>query len=144
MLFKGTLGWTADRETMRRRGTRWSISFIPWKTQISIIHVYIALERILKNLSSVFHSTLLRDSVTRFFALGFFMNQFPPSPEYVIFKNSRRYSQVKVDHCYLRHGANDTGAKDTGGKIAAGFNDTGSKFPIGINGTGGKFCHQFC
>jgi hypothetical protein len=41
----------------------------------------------------------LRDSVTRFFASGFFMNQFPPSPVRavsIIFENSQRYSQLKV------------------------------------------------
>ena len=37
------------------------------------------------------------------------MNQFPPSPKYPIrivsnfFKNSRRYSQLKVNHWYQRH-----------------------------------------
>ncbi len=73
----------------------------------------------------------LRESVTRFFASGFFMNQFPPASEYYIktvsnfFENSMRYSHVKVDHRYQQH-------------------NTRGKFATGINDTGGKFCHLFC
>ncbi len=53
----------------------------------------------------------LKDSVTRFFASGFFSSiSFPPAPGYPIrtvsnfFENSRRYSQLKVDHrcCWHR------------------------------------------
>ncbi len=50
------------------------------------------------------------DSVTRFFASGFFSwINFPPAPEYPnrtvsnFFENSLRYSQVKVYHRYQRH-----------------------------------------
>ncbi len=52
----------------------------------------------------------LKRKLTRFFAsCFFFMNQFPPAPEYPprtisnFFENSRRYSQVKVHHRYQRH-----------------------------------------
>jgi len=59
---------------------------------------------------------------------------FPQALEYTIravsnfFENSRRYSQLKVDHRYQRH----RGVNDAGGKIAAGINDTGGKFASGI------------
>jgi hypothetical protein len=74
-----------------------------------------------------------------FLLLVFFMNRFPQAPEYTIravsnfFENSRRYSQLKVDHRYQRHRC----------KFASGVNDTGGKITAGINDTGGKFCHQF-
>ncbi len=52
-----------------------------------------------------FWSNLLKGTVSRdFLLLVFFINQFPPAPEYPIwavsnfFENSRRYSQIKVDH----------------------------------------------
>ncbi len=52
----------------------------------------------------------LKGTVSRdFLLLVFFMNQFPPAPEYSIqtvlnfFENSRRYSLVKVHHRYQRH-----------------------------------------
>ncbi len=52
----------------------------------------------------------LKGTVSRdFLLLVFFMNQFPQAPEYTIravsnfFENSRRYSQLKVDHRYQRH-----------------------------------------
>ena len=52
-----------------------------------------------------FKGTVSRD----FSLLVFFINQFPPAPEYPIwtvsnfFESSRRYSQVKVHHRYQRH-----------------------------------------
>ncbi len=52
-----------------------------------------------------FKGTVTRD----FLLLVFFMNQFPPAPEYPIrtilnfFENSWRNSQVKVCHRYKRH-----------------------------------------
>jgi hypothetical protein len=56
------------------------------------------------------HSTLNGTVFFRvFLLLVFFMNQFPPSPEYHIrtvsnfSENLRRYSQVKVHHRYQRH-----------------------------------------
>ncbi len=52
----------------------------------------------------------LKGTVSRvFLLLVFFMNQFPPAPEYPIrivsdfFENLRRYSQVKVHHGYQWH-----------------------------------------
>ncbi len=71
----------------------------------------------------------------------FFMNQFPPAPEYPIrtvlnfFENSQRYSQVKVCHRYQRHRwqichrCQQHCVNDTGGKFATGINDTGGKLP---------------
>ncbi len=55
--------------------------------------------------ASPFKGTVSRD----FLLLVFFMNQFPPVPEYLIrtvsdfFENSQRYSQVKVHHRYQLH-----------------------------------------
>ncbi len=51
----------------------------------------------------------LKGQCHEIFDSGFFMNQFPPSPEYPIrtvsnfFEKSRRYSQVQVHHRYQRH-----------------------------------------
>ncbi len=52
----------------------------------------------------------VKGTVSRdFLLLVFFVNQFPQAPEYTIgavsnfFENSRRYSQLKVDHWYQRH-----------------------------------------
>jgi hypothetical protein len=52
----------------------------------------------------------LRDSVTRFFAAGFFHESVYPQPQSIpkgpfriFFENLRRYSQVKVHHRYQRH-----------------------------------------
>jgi hypothetical protein len=52
----------------------------------------------------------IKGTVSRdFLLLVFFMNQFPPAPDYHIrtvsnfFENSRRYSQVKVHQRYQRH-----------------------------------------
>ncbi len=51
----------------------------------------------------------LKGQCHEIFCFWFFMNQFPPAPEYPIrivsnFKeNSRRYSQVKVYHQYQQH-----------------------------------------
>jgi hypothetical protein len=56
-----------------------------------------------------FHTAccIVQGTVSRdFLLLVFFINQFPPSPEYPIsnfFENSLRYSQVKVHHRYQRH-----------------------------------------
>ncbi len=87
---------------------------------------------------------LERDSVTRFFASGFFHEYSFQTPENKIrvvsnfSKNSaRRYSQVKVHHWYQWHRWEicrrcqwqqwlfATGINDTGGKFAPGASDTG-------------------
>ncbi len=64
-------------------------------------------EKLQKNYINFCYS--LKDSVTRFFASGFIMNQFSPSPRVSLwtvsnfFENSQRYSQVKLHHRYQRH-----------------------------------------
>jgi len=92
-----------------------------------------------------------RDSVTRFFASGFFYESVSPQPQSIplgpfqIFSKIR--GEIRTSRCTT--GINDTGGKfatgvhDTGGKIAADINDNGGKFATGINDTGGKFCQQF-
>ncbi len=76
--------------------------------------------------------------------LVFFMNQFPPSPEYPIrnvsnfFENSRSIRKSRYTTSI-----NNTVGKFATGKIAPGKNDTGGKFAPGINDSAGKFCHQF-
>ncbi len=90
---------------------------------------------------------LIRDSVTRIFATGFFMNQVPPGPLEPFRFFSKIHGDIRKSRCST--GINDTGGKfatgvnDTGGKIVACSNDTGGKFATSINSTGGKFCHQF-
>jgi hypothetical protein len=78
----------------------------------------IPLYRILFVFSSWFWKDLRysRDSVTRFFASGFFHESVSPQAKstYQIrtvsnfFENSRRYSQVKVHHRYQRYQAAET------------------------------------
>ncbi len=75
---------------------------------------------------------------------------FPQAPENNFriisnfFKNSRRYSQVKVHHRCQRHRWQICRrCQWHRWQIAAGINDTGGKFATGISDTGGKFCHQF-
>ncbi len=92
-----------------------------------------------------------RDSVTRFFASGFFHESVSPKPLSIALGPFRFFSKIRGDirSSRLTTGISDTGGKfapgvnDTGGKIAAGINDTGGKFATGINDTGGKFYHQF-
>ena len=64
-----------------------------------LLHITIVLF-IRRFLGRIFKGTVSRD----FSLLVFFINQFPPAPEYPIrtvskfFENSRRYSQLKVDY----------------------------------------------
>ncbi len=61
------------------------------------------------------------------------------------FKNSQRYSQVKVHHrCQQHRWQICHRCQLQRWQIAAGINNTGSKFATVINDTSGKFCHQFC
>jgi hypothetical protein len=87
----------------------------------------------------ILHRSSLRDSVTKFVALGFFHESPSPKPliitflgSFQIFSKIRGDSQVKVHHRCQQHRR----------QIAAGINDTGGKFATGINDTGGKFCHR--
>ncbi len=86
-----------------------------------------------------------------FLLLVFFMNQFPPAPEYLIrtdsnfSENLRRYSLVKVHHRYQRHRRQilppvllallipvvnlPQVSNNTGGKFAAGVNETSGNLP---------------
>jgi hypothetical protein len=62
------------------------------------------------SMARIGHELYIKGTVSRdILLLVFFMNQFPPTPEYSIktvknfFKNLRRYLQVKVHHRYQRH-----------------------------------------
>ncbi len=85
---------------------------------------------------------ILKGTVSRdFLLMVFFMNQFPPAPEYSVrtvsnfFENSRRYSQVKVHHWYQWHRRQIFPSvlpqicrcQWSWWQIAIGVNDTGSK-----------------
>jgi hypothetical protein len=92
----------------------------------------------------------LRDSVTRFFASGFFHESPSHKPLIITLGSSFRiFSKIRGD---IRKSRCTTGVNDTGGKFAAGINDTGAnfatsspcvvdtcgKFATGVNDTGGK------
>jgi hypothetical protein len=65
----------------------------------------------------------------------FFMNHIPPSPSFrVCFKNSQRYSQVKLLHRYQHKVANLRGINDTGSKFAT----DAASVVTGVNYTSGK------
>jgi hypothetical protein len=95
------------------------------------------------------------DSVTRIFASGFLMNQFPPAPEYSIrtvsnfFENSLNLpllsttTTATLPRVSMTPAANFStkffaSVVDTSGKFAIGVNDTGGKFAKGVNDAGGK------
>jgi hypothetical protein len=85
----------------------------------------------------------------RFFASGFFMIQFPPSPRVFHldrFKFFRKFAEI-----FASQGAPPVSATplenffpifacvvDTGGKFTTGVNDNGGKFATGFVDTGGK------
>jgi hypothetical protein len=96
------------------------------------------------------------DSVTRFFAYGFFHKSvslqpqsIPLGPLQIFCENLQRYSQVKEHHRYQQHPRTPpvsmtptanfatTSVVDTGGKFASSVNDTGDKFSAGVNNTSG-------
>jgi hypothetical protein len=101
-----------------------------------------------------------RDSVTRFFASGFFHESVSPQPQSIPFRPFRIFSSrcttgINDTGGKFTTGVNDSGGKlsatpvanfstifssvvDTGGKFATGVNDTGSKFATGVNDAGGK------
>jgi hypothetical protein len=101
-----------------------------------------------------------RDSVTRFFASGFFDESVSPQPQSIALGPFRIFSKIRRDNRKSRcttginnisgkfaTGVNDTGGKffhqfvsvlDTGGKFATGVNNTGGKFATGVNDAGGK------
>ncbi len=85
--------------------------------------------------------SLWRDSVTRFFASGFFDESVSPQPQSIALGPFQIFSKICGD---IRKSRCTTGINDTGGKFATGVNDTGGKIAAGINDTGGKFFHQFC
>ena len=63
-----------------------------------------------------------RDSVTRFFASGFFYESVSPQPQSIPLGPFRIFSKSRGDICSSRL---TTGVADTGGKFAAGVVDTG-------------------
>ncbi len=74
-----------------------------------------------------------------FLLLVFFIFSFPPAPEYPLrtvsnfFENSRRYSQVKVNHRWQRHRRQNCRRYQRHRRQICHREDTG-----------GKFCHKFC
>ncbi len=96
-------------------------------------------------LHSQFKETMSQDFLL---LVCFFMNQFPPAPEYPIrtvsdfCKNLRRYSQVKVHHRYQRHrGKFATSIMTPASNFATSYAsvvNTGGKFATGVNNTDGK------
>ncbi len=94
-------------------------------------------------------SSILKGQCHEIFCFRFFSwITFPQVPDNNIriisnfFKNSRRYSQVKVHHRCQRHRWQICHqCQWHRWQITAGIND--GKFATGINDTGGKFCHQF-
>ncbi len=118
---------------------------------------------------------LLKGTVSRDYLLLFFSwISFPPAPEYsiktvaIFFKNSRRYSQVKVHHrcqqyqwqictsfasvvdnrwqichqCQQHQRKICRRCQRRRFRITTGIKDTGGKFAIGVNNTGGKQWEQ--
>ncbi len=89
---------------------------------------------------------VLKGQCHKIFCFWFFSwISFPQAPEYTIravsnfFENSRRYSQLKVDHRYQRHRWQIYHrCQRHRWQIATGINDTGSKFATGVVDTGGK------
>jgi hypothetical protein len=90
-----------------------------------------------------------RDSVTRFFASGFFHESLSPKPLKITLGSFQIFSKIHGD---IRKSRCTTGVNDTGGKLppvsttpAANFAtssacvvDTGGKFATGVNDTDGK------
>ncbi len=70
-----------------------------------------------------------RDSVTRYFASGFFHESVSPQPQSIPLGPFQIFSKIPGD---IRKSRCTTGINVTDGKFATGINDTGS-----------KFCHQF-
>ncbi len=67
------------------------------------------------------------DSVTRFFASGFFLNQFPPNPQYTIRTVSNffeKFAEIFATTTPVTNFATSfASVVDTGGKFAAGVNN---------------------
>jgi hypothetical protein len=76
-----------------------------------------------------------RDSVTRFFASGFFHESVSPQPQSIPLGPLQIFSKNCGD---IRKSRCTTGI-NTGGKFATGVNDTSGKVAAGINDTRGKF-----
>jgi hypothetical protein len=92
-----------------------------------------------------------RDSVTRFFASGFFDESVFPQPQSILLELFQIFSKNRRDFRKSRpppastttNGKFGTGVNDTGGKIAASISHTSGKFATGLNDTDGKYFHQF-
>jgi hypothetical protein len=94
-----------------------------------------------------------RESVTRFFASGFFHESVFPQPQSIPFRPFQIFLKIHGDirESMCTTGINDTSSKfstilasivDTGGKFATGVNDTGGKFAKGVNSADGKRWEQ--
>ncbi len=93
---------------------------------------------VIKEFRRISWDSLFKGTVSRDFCFWFFSwISFPQALEYTIravsnfFENSRRYSQLKVDHRPMTPVANFTtsfsSVVDTGGKFATDVSDTGGK-----------------
>jgi hypothetical protein len=71
---------------------------------------------------------MLKDSVTRFFASGFFHESPSPKPLIITLRSFQIFSKI-------------LGVASQGAPPVANLPPV--KFATGINDTGGKFCHQF-
>jgi hypothetical protein len=67
----------------------------------------------------------LRDSVTKFFASGFFHESVSPQPQSNPFRPFRIFSKIRGD---IRESRCTTGINIAGGIFATGISDTGGKF----------------
>jgi hypothetical protein len=80
------------------------------------------------------------DSVTRFFASGFFHESVSSQPQSISLRPFQIFWKIHGD---IRNSRCTTGINDTGGKFANGVIDTSGKITTGVNegvnATGGKF-----
>jgi len=73
---------------------------------------------------------MLKGTVLRFFASGFFHESVSPQPQRIPLGPFQSFPKICGD---IRKSRCTTGINDTSGKIASGINDTGGKFAIGVN-----------
>jgi hypothetical protein len=79
------------------------------------------------------------DSVTRFFASGFFHESPSPKPLIMTLESFRIISKFRGD---IRKSRCTTGVNDTGGKFATGVNNTGGKLPP-VSRHRRQICHRY-
>jgi hypothetical protein len=85
-------------------------------------------------------STFKMDSVTRFFASGFFHESSSPKPMKIKLGSFQTFSKFLGDICKSR---GTTCIIDNSSKFSAGVKYTSGKPSAKIKDTGGKFFHQY-